>query len=166
MAFLFGSNMLYWNCYTAIKGVITFCLLYFTARYLKCNPVISGLFTGLILYGAQFTPWYRSANQESIGLLLCALTMCLIAAQSYYKKYRSVLFNILIVISAILCGLMKESFTLLMPAFIALKFWLEYHGEPDKKFWDCIKSNWVTYGIIGMALLANIWVLLFRVGVD
>lgn len=166
LAFLFGSNMLYWNCYTAIKGVITFCLLYCTARYLKCNPVISALYTGLILYGAQFTPWYRSANQESTGLLLCALTMCLIAAQAHYKRYQSIPYNLFIVISAILCGLVKESFMLMMPAFMAMKFWMEYQENPQKKLWECLKSNWITYGIIGVAFLTDVLVLLFGVGVD
>lgn len=166
LADIFGSNMLYWNCYTAIKGVITFWLLYFSARYLKCNPIISGLFTGLILYGAQFTPWYRSANQESTGLMLGALVVFLIVIQAYYRKYKSIWLNILILVSAILCGLTKESFTLLMPAFGALKLWLEYRQEPKRKLGDCLKSVWWLYGIMALAFLVNVYMIVFYIGMD
>lgn len=165
-AAIFGSNMLYWNYYTAIKGILTFCLLYFTARYLKCNPLVSGLFTGVILYGAQFTPWYRSANQENTGLLLCALTMCLIAAQAHYRKYKNVLLNVAIVAIAILCGLMKESFTLMLPAFGLLKLWLEYKEENERKLMLCLKQNWWVYAFLAAAFAADIFTLLFGVGVD
>lgn len=166
VAFFFGTNMLFWNYYTAIKGIITFGLFYFFARYLKCNPIISGLFTCVVLFGTQFTPWYRSANQENTGLMLCALTLCLIAAQFYYKKYQSVVFNILIVVSAILCGLVKESFTLVMPAFAALKLMLEYEDMEKGKLIDCFKRNWWVYSIIAVTFLIHVGILLFYVGVD
>lgn len=166
LAFFFGTNMLYWNIYTAIKGLLTFALLYFTARYLKCNPIVSGLFTCVILYGAQFTPWYRSANQENTGLLLCALSMCLIAAQADCKKFKSVILNVLIVLSAILCGLMKESFTLLLPAFAAVRYWLEYKTVGDGRLWECFKRHWLMYGMLMATFVVNICVLLFWVGVD
>lgn len=164
--FFFGANMLYWNLYTAIKGMLTFIFLYFTARFLSCNPFISGLFTCVILYGAQFTPWYRSANQENTGLLLCALTMCLIAAQAYYRKYKSIILNVLIVLSAILCGLMKESFTLLLPAFAAGRYWLEYRANGKGRPWEIFQRHWLTYSVLLAAFIVNIYILLFEVGVD
>ena len=166
LADIWGSNMLYWNYYTAMKGVVTFILLYFTARYLKCNPVISGVFTCLILYGAQFTPWYRSANQESTGLLLCALVTFLIAIQVYYSKYKSIGFHFFILIAAVLCGLTKESFTLMLPAFGAMRLWLEYQRGPEQRLWDCLKSNWWFYGLLAVSFLVNVYMIVFQVGMD
>lgn len=166
MAYFFGANLLYWNIYTAVKGTITFVLLYMAARYMKCNPVISGIFTVLILYGAQFTPWYRSANQENTGLMLCALTMCLIAAQAYHHKFDSKGWNAAIVVSAVLCGFMKESFTLLLPAFGAIRFWLEYREKAENKLFTCLKKHWAVYGMMALSFMVNILVLLFYVGVD
>ena len=68
---IMGSDMFYWNCYKAVMGVLTFHLLYMAARYLKAKWYTGVLFAGIIMMGAQFTPWYRSANQENTGLFLC-----------------------------------------------------------------------------------------------
>ena len=161
---LFGDEMVYWNWYTAFKGILTFYLLYYTARYLVRSRFISFLFTGITLFGAQFTPWYRSANQENTGLLFCALTLFLIAKQYHDKKYENLLMNILIPLSAVICGLIKESFTLFMPVFAALKFWLEYceNGECYK----CFKRNLNVSIIILLSAAVNAGIILFHTGVD
>ena len=168
---IFGSDLLYWNIYTAIQGILTFYLLYYAARYLKFNWHISLVFSGIIIFGDQFVPWFRSANQENTGLLFCAFALWLIARQYHAKKFSSILYNGMICIGVIICGLIKESFVILMPAFIALKFWLEYCYVSDtvggKGIWKkCLRENIVTYGIIFLAFLVNMYFLLFRVGVD
>jgi len=168
---IFGSDLLYWNIYTAIQGILTFYLLYYAARYLKFNWHISLVFSGIIIFGDQFVPWFRSANQENTGLLFCAFALWLIARQCHAKKFSSILYNGMICIGIIICGLIKESFVILMPAFIALKFWLEYCYESDtvggKGIWKkCLKENIVTYGVICMAFFINMYFLLFHVGVD
>lgn len=170
-AYFWGSELLYWNYYTAIKGIFTFYCLYFTARYLKYDRIISLIMPCVVMLGSQFTPWYRSANQENTGLLLCAFTLCMIAAQAYRKKYQSWCYNIPIMIGAFLCGLVKESFTLFMPAFIALKFWLEYWDEDyaesgKKRFIKCLKNNVLTYTVIMVSMLVNVCMIAFYVGVD
>ncbi len=168
-AYFWGSELLYWNYYTAIKGILAFYCLYFTARYLKYDRIISLIMPCVVMLGSQFTPWYRSANQESTGLLLCAFTLYMIAAQSYHKKYQSWCYNISIMIGAFLCGLVKESFTLFMPAFVGLKFWLEYWDEDcaEKAHWrKCLKSNIITYTVILACMLVNVCMIMFCVGVD
>lgn len=161
---LFGDELTLWNYYTAIKGVLTFYFLYYTARYLKYNRIISLLFVGIIIFGRQFTPWFRSANQESTGLLLCAFTLFFIARQYYYEKYNSLSYNFFILAGALLCGLIKESFTLFMPVFAALKFWLEYCQKG--KFVQCLKENAVVYAVIVLSTLFNVGMILFYVGLD
>lgn len=122
---VFGSNMLYWNVYTCVKGIFTFVLLCFFAYYLRCDKVLCLLFPCVVMLGAQFTPWYRSANQENSGLLLCAVALFLIAWQNYHGKYKSKCLDLCICITVILCGMVKESFTLFCPLFLWLKFWLQ-----------------------------------------
>jgi len=168
---IFGSDLLYWNIYTAIKGILTFYLLYYTAKYLKFNWHISLVFSGIIIFGDQFVPWFRSANQENTGLLFCAFVMWIITRQYHAKKFSSILYNGTFCIGVIICGLIKESFVILMPAFIALKFWLEYcylYDTVDRKgMWrKCLRGNIVTYGITFLAFLINLYILLFYVGVD
>lgn len=168
--YFFGSELLYWNYYTAVKGVMAFCLLYWMARFLKYNRIVSALVPCVVMLGDQFMPWFRSANQESTGVLLAAFVLCMIAAQSYCRKYTAWYYNIPIVAGAVLCGLVKESFTLFMPVFIGVKFWLEYwdiEKEPEKgRFMKCLKSNLIPGGIIFLAMAVNVWMILFRVGTD
>lgn len=164
LAYLFGSNMLYWNIYTAIQGILTCYLLYFSARYTGNGKIASVLFPTVIILGPQFTPWYRSANQENTGLLLCALTLWLIALQHYTGKERKIRLNVLIVAAAAACGLNKESFTLFMPAFVMLKILLEYCNAGY--FRQCIRKNFLSCGAILAAMLVNIFCILFVVGVD
>lgn len=173
--YLLGSNFTAWNIWLVIKGVLTFALLYGTARYLKFGRVISAIFPMIIMVGTQFTPWYRCGNQESTGLLLCAGAMCLIAAQSYSGKYKSKAYNIAIVLLVILSGLIKESFTLFMLLFPALKIWLEYwdgcgelQNNKDRKtrLFSVIRENWWVYALILLATLINVYMITFRVGVD
>lgn len=176
-AYFMGSKLFYWNIYTAVKGVLTFYLLYCTVRFNKYGRLVSVIFPAVIMLGAQFTPWYRSANQENTGLLLCAFTLCMIAAQYYYGRFQNAVYNALIVLGAVLCGLTKESFTLFMPVFIALKLWLEYwdgykHDEGKVRcsnkgrFLKLLKENFIVYALIVDTMLVNVGMLLFKVGVD
>ena len=163
---IFGSDLYPWNIYTGIKGILAFALLVLTARKLKFGRIISLLFASIIMFGPQFTPWYRSANQENTGLLLCALVLWLISMQYHKGKYDGKIWNAAIVLSIILCGLVKESFTLCMPAFIAFKFWLEYTETPGDKFLRCLRKNWAVYASVGAAFLLDVAWIMFRVGVD
>ena len=173
--YLMGSNLTAWNIWTAIKGVLAFALLYLGARYVKADRLISLVFPMVVMLGTQFTPWYRSANQESTGLLLCAAVLCLLAAQYAHKKYTSVAYNIPIVILVILSGLEKESFTLFMLVFPMLKLWLEYWDGCDASWVGTrrkgrlirmLRENAAVYLCILVAFLINVYMILFRVGVD
>ena len=84
-------------------------------------------------------------------------------------------YNLSIAAAVILCSLEKESFILMMPAFGAMKYWLEYaereiqivdKGGRKRLLSDCLKSGGITYAIIAIGFLANLYMLLFRVGVD
>ncbi len=173
--YLFGSNLTAWNIWTAFKGILAFALLYEAARFLRHDRLISAIFPMVIMLGTQFTPWYRSANQESTGVLLCAAALCLIAAQYYHKVYKKAIYNVPIFVFVVLSGLVKESFTLFMPVFPALKLWLEYWDGCDEswartrrkgRFLRLLKENAATYGVIPFAMLVNIYMILFKVGVD
>lgn len=167
-SFVFGSNMLFWNIYTAIKGALALYFLYFTARNIKCSTIFSFFFAALIIFGQQFTPFFRSANQENTGLLLCGLILWLITRQYKMHNFENRVSNVLLCICIIICGLTKESFTLCMPAFIALKYWMEYCGMPmQKNKWiTCFKKNMAVYIIVIAAFLCDIYYIMFKVGVD
>lgn len=168
---IMGSNMLYWNIYKMIMGIATFYLLYLAARYLKNKWYTSALFAGIIMMGPQFTPWYRSANQENTGLFLCAIVLYFISRQYSKQKWKSYSYNIVIALFLILCGLEKESFTLMMPAFAALKFWLEYcsvyKDTKIKRTWmEILRRELIFYVSVLIAFFVNVYMILFQVGVD
>ena len=174
-SYLMGSNLMLWNIWTAVKGILAFALLYLSARYVKAGRTVSLIFPMVIMLGTQFTPWYRSANQESTGLLLCAAVLCLIAAQYAHGRYTSPVYNIPIVILVILSGLAKESFTLFMPVFPMLKLWLEYWDGCDEtwlgtrrkgRLLRLVKENLAVYLCILGAFVINVYMILFCVGVD
>lgn len=169
---IFGSNLLYWNYYKAIMAVITFCLLYYTSKNLGHKWCISIIFACIIMLGEQITPWYRSANQENTGLFVCALTLFFISKQAYDEKYYSFLYNTIICITVLIGSLIKESFILMIPAYVGLKFWLEYshlsmYNVGLKGIWkQCLKNNAVIYIILTIVMLWELYLLLFGVGVD
>lgn len=171
VSYVFGSDMILWNIYTGIKGVLAFFLLYLTARSLKCNLICSLLFVGVTMLGQQIVPFYRSANQENTGLLLCAIVMWLIARQYNKAAYKSFSANFCFCIAVILCGLTKESFTLCIPAFAGAKYWLDYchmqELQPRKNNWlHCLKKNWWVYFVTAITFLTDMYLIVFRVGTD
>ncbi|MDE7224454.1 MAG: glycosyltransferase family 39 protein [Acetatifactor sp.] len=172
---LLGSDLFAWNLCKAVMAAVTFYLLYMTGYYLRQRWHISALFAAVIMVGPQITPWYRSANQENTGLFLCALVLYLTARQYNRQKFRHVGYNLLIVVSAVLCSLEKESFVLMLPAFGAVKYWLEYtakdmqhkeNGDGKGLWWECVKSNLIVYLLLAAAFFFHLYMLLFRVGVD
>lgn len=171
---IMGSNLYMWNVYKAVMGGLTFYLLYMTGYYLRQRWYINTLFAAVIMIGPQITPWYRSANQENTGLFLCAIVLYLIARQHNRQKYRHLVYNLSIAITVLLCSLEKESFVLMVPAFGAMKYWLEYTErqqiqtqDSTRRLWlDCLKSGGVTYGFLAAGFLFNLYILLFRVGLD
>lgn len=184
---LFGSDLFLWNCYTAVKGVLTFCLLYFGVRNTKRNKVCSFLFAAIVMLGSQFAPWYRSANQENTGLFFCAFIIWLITLQYARKAFHNIPLNILITVSALVCSLIKESFMLFIPALLLMKFWLEYisYAENDtprdplpqnkkgnnlsknlETAKKCFKNSWYVYAVTVLVELFNVYMILFVVGVD
>ena len=171
LSYVFGSNMILWNIYTGIKGVLAFFLLYLAARNFKCNLVCSLLFVGVTMLGQQIVPFYRSANQENTGLLLCAMALWLIARQYNKSSYKNFFQNFCFCIVVILCGLTKESFTFCIPAFVGAKYWLDYYYmqklQPKKTNWlDCLKKNWWVYFVTAITFLTDIYWIAFRVGTD
>lgn len=170
-----GSDLYLWNVYKAFMGAVTFYLLYMTGFYLRQKWYISALFSAVIMVGPQITPWYRSANQENTGLFLCTVVLYLLARQYNRQKYRHVGYNIFIAVAVILCSLEKESFILMMPAFGAMKYWLEYteretqmldKGNRKGLLLDCLRNGGITYAMLAIGFLGNLYMLLFRVGVD
>ena len=166
-AYLFGDNLFWGNLIRAAEGVFTVFFLYWTARYLKCSKTFAALFSLTVTVGPQFT-WYRTSLCEHNGMLFCSLALVLIARQSYYQKYRDVRSNIWIIVCCTMCSLMKESFTLFLPAFILLKIGLEYLDRCGEKhaLREVIRHQVLFVGLIVFVFAFSVFFILFYVGTN
>lgn len=162
---LFGADMYGWNVYTALKGVLAFALLVLVARNLKCNRITSLIFSAIIIVGPQFTPWYRSANQENTGLLLTALAFWMCSLQSTGTRKHRRLWNSLIWVVIVVCGLVKESFTLMMPALAAFHWWIHFSRE-EKSIWKSIKASGIFYLAVLAVFINHVCWIVFGSGLD
>lgn len=171
VSYCFGKNMILWNIYTAFKGCVAFSLLYFAARNVKCSWYCSLLFAGMTIFGQQFVPFFRSANQENSGLCMCALILWILTWQYREQKYRHIGSNIALCVCCVICGLMKESFALCIPAFLALKLWFEYYDVNTEEsrtgvLGRCIRDNLWVYLTIFLVFLTDLYFILFKIGTD
>jgi len=113
--YLFGVNTMYWLLYTALLGCISISLFYLGMRKFKCSILESILFICLLFIGNQIVVWQRIDPNETLGMFFLAFAFYFIV---FKNQFISVLFFDTFLILASWC---KESFTLIVPAFILLK---------------------------------------------
>ena len=167
MPYIFGDNPAVYKLILFVIGMITYVLLYRSVRNLHCSALFSHLFALLVLVGRQFEVWYRVANQENLGMLFFAVCLYLLT-----KQYKDNLFkrstDIWIVVTACCCGLMKESFLLLIPAVVWLRLGLEavHNLHSPKDIFNILKRNILFIAIPAVFFLINIYVIVAYVGVN
>ncbi|MCH5250255.1 MAG: hypothetical protein J1E98_09985 [Lachnospiraceae bacterium] len=167
ICYIFGDNPVIYKLLLCVIGMATYVLLYRSARNLQCSARFSHLFALVVLMGRQFEVWYRIANQENIGMLFGAVCMCLLT-----KQYRDNVFSrktdVLIVVMACCAGLMKESFLLLLPAFVWLRLGLEAVRDlqSPKDILNILKKNVLFIVIPAFFFLINVYVIVTYVGVS
>ena len=167
ICYIFGDNPVIYKLLLCVIGMATYVLLYRSAKNLQCSARFSHLFALVVLMGRQFEVWYRIANQENIGMFFGAVCMCLLT-----KQYRDNVFSrktdVLIVVMACCAGLMKESFLLLLPAFVWLRLGLEAarNMQSPKDILNIFKRNILFIIILAAFFLINIYVIVSYVGVN
>lgn len=140
---VFGTNPLIWHLFMFGVSVLTLVLLYHLLR--QFVPLIYALFGMLIplFYYDSIAIWYRLGTQETIGVLL--ILLALIAFAHHHDT--------LFVISILIAAAYKESFTLLIPAMLAL--------------YILVRKRWVspqTFALVAFGAVFGAVVLLLKVG--
>lgn len=126
---LFGTNFTVWLFYTGILAVGTTFLLYYGSRLSGFSFRESFLFAMLVLLGPQAVVWWSLGPNENIAMLFLATSwVCMLLALR--KPRYDAVFRCVMVISAILSALSKESFLLMLPALIFLMVWI-YHTRKE-----------------------------------
>ena len=118
---LFGTNPQLWHAATILWGVLTCHLFYIALRKIGADVVSSLIFVLLlVLSGNQSWIWINLIPQETIGMLLTAMSVCTIVLASH--RPRAGRWDVLSLMAMALAGLVKESFVILIPALLLLRW--------------------------------------------
>lgn len=162
--FVLGINWKAWYFVKATEMVAAMTALYWFARRMKADPVLSVMFTCVSMCGMQAEIWCRLGPQESFGLFL--LTLILLLETYPYSRRRNAVLSVLIV----LMSGMKEAFILTMPALCFFAVWYEL-WQKEKRFafgeiWQGIREN-LGYILIAAAFcVLDLLVIVLYVGTN
>jgi len=142
--YLFDLNILLNIIFTVFIGCLSVSFFYLGIRKFNCSVYESILFIFLLFIGNQIVVLQRNDPNETIGIFFLALSF-------YYLNNSKILSNILFSVFLILASWCKESFTLIIPAFIFLKYITdkEYNTISDDKQYKRI----IYYTILSIPIL-------------
>lgn len=152
---IFHDNLFYWSLWTGILMMCSIIFFYLGIRRFDFSKLSSVLFVILIFVGPQFAVWWRLGPNETIGMFLLSISFLTIK-----NKSNSIFLNIIFSISLILTSLAKESFTVIVPAFIFLRIF-----SNNDSFKESLRKNWMLIFPI-LVFMFNIYMILFVVGTD
>lgn len=143
---VFGSNFTAWSVYTASLAIATSFLLFYFLILLRFSFWESFLFSLVSLVGPQAAIWWRLGPNETIGMFLLSASL-LFLGLFVTKKEHGKIFKFFFVIFAILSALSKESFLLLLPAFVFLLLYFS-HERKGLEWRESIRQNIVSMGML------------------
>ncbi len=120
---IFGSNFVIWSVYTIILAIATSFLLFYFLSLVGFSFWESFLFSEISLIGPQAQIWWRLGPNETIGMFMLAVSLLFLGLYYNSQKNERIL-KILFIIFSILMALSKESFILILPAFILILTYL------------------------------------------
>jgi hypothetical protein len=116
---MFGSNFLLWSIYYGILAIIAFTSFYGGMRRLKYSIWESLTFLAVVFVGSQMSVWWRLGTSETIGMVFLGITFYFMTLCLSRKHY--LINTILFIVFLIFASLSKESFVIIIPAFIIYK---------------------------------------------
>jgi hypothetical protein len=160
MTRVFGSDFFFWSLYNGFLWCITLVFFYIGIRNLRFNIFESIIFLVISFIGPQTEIWWRLGPQESLGVTLLSAAFFFLSLGINRRLYH--LNNIFFCLFLILASLCKESFILIIPAFIVLKLWTEI--VIMKRTFKCtMLSNLILLVPLVIALLELIFIK-YRIG--
>lgn len=157
---ILGTNYTLWSIWTALLACTTFSFFYLGMRKLKFTIFESLLFLVLAFVGTQMDVWWRLGPAETIGTFFLSLAFYFL--NSCNKRYT--LNTILFSLSIIFSSLCKESFIIIIPAFIVLKLWIEkdfFKISLKEVFW---KNRLLAILLFVMSF--ELWIIIYYIGVN
>jgi hypothetical protein len=157
---VFGNNLILWSVWTAILACATFTFFYLGMRKLKFSVLESLLFIMLTFVGQQMAIWWKFGPNETIGMFFLGLTFYFIT--NCNKRYT--LNTVLFCLCLIFASWCKESFTIVIPAFIFFKLWYEKNFL-SLSIRNIFRKNFLVI-IPLIVMIINLYIIIFVVGTD
>ena len=159
-ASLFGTNFPAWSVYTVVLCVLTFGFFYQACRNLRYSIAEGILFLSITFLGPQMAIWWRLGPNETIGMFFLSLTFYFLSK----NRSRYALNSAFFAVSLILASLSKESFTIIIPAVVLYKIWVD--KETFQISWRLAfrKNRMVLLPLLVM--IFNLYMIIFVVGTN
>jgi hypothetical protein len=157
---VFGTNPHLWHAATLLWGVLTCYLLYIALRRIGADVASSFIFVLLLLSGTQNWIWVNLIPQETMGMLMSAIAVWAIVLASQ-RRNQTAQWDVLALIAMALAGLVKESFVILIPALLLLRWTCQnfINGQSWRESLYSLR-RWITAGtlifIIEIALVMTV----------
>jgi hypothetical protein len=155
----FKDNLLLWSLYNGFLASATFALCYLGLRRLAFSIAESLAFLVVAFVGTQMAIWWQLGPAETIGIFFLSLAFYLSTRTTALQGLgNTLLFSVFLILSS----WSKESFTLVVPAFLFLKVWLRSKSSGGRAM-ECLKKEWAL-GIPLAVAIGNVAIIVSRVG--
>jgi hypothetical protein len=151
---LLGSDFFLWSLYSGILCCLALIFFYLGIRKLNYGLVESITFLIIIFIGHQSSVWWRLGYGESLGMVFLGLSFYYMSKSLNKRNYK--VYNLLFIFFLILSSLTKESFLIIIPAFIIFKIWNE-----KTCIWSSLKVSILKNLILLVPLVIFIFELFF-----
>jgi len=152
-----GTNFFAWSLYNTLLCCLTISLLYVGIRRMAFSVTSSIFFVIFVFTGPQMAIWWRLGPAETIGVFFLALAFFL---ASFTKT--TALVNAFFSLVLICSSLTKETFTIVVPAFIFLKLFSDYNKDKSSIRFLLWKNKLLIIPFCIACL--NLWVILRFIG--
>lgn len=161
--FFLGTNPGHWHIVTTGLGMLTCFLFYLAMRRIGVDILSSFTFVLLLsVTGSQNVIWYRLGPGETLGMLFTAISVWAIA--SAVHQGRSRFWDSLALMTMALAGLTKESFELIIPALLLLRWTLQcwLNQQTWRQAWRGLRAPLMVglaIFIVEISAIAAVWLL-------
>lgn len=159
-SWIFGVHFMAWSVWTALLAGLSLVIFYAAMRNLRFDRWQSLLFVALTFMGVQFMVFWRIGFCEAIGMPLLGMALFFMSRRRGRHTVNTWLFSVCL----ILASLIKESFTIIVPAFLVFKIWYE-KNEQSVSFKQALRQNAVLV-LPFLVMLFNLWVIITYVGTN
>lgn len=137
-----GTDSHAWHLYRLLMGIWTSVLLFMSARFMKVPRWLAMVMIILIVFQANANEiWYKLGPAETQGMLLIAIALYTTVYTA--NKTQFSFGDSIMLFSLALAGWSKESFILLIPAFVVLRFGLCIWFNPTYSLLSILRSLYV-----------------------